>query len=394
MTTNASIHSVPTHGLFKIVHLHPITGAFGHTKHIFVSQNGAVWSVERIRSSYPATEWCVGDVVRIVLRNPAKDANGNVTLLPDFHRYGAEWAQPLEPISGDKLDYIWREDWVQQEAAKAAALEAKLKADEATPEELAIINGWNGPDGKPHGEENGRPEYYAVPLKSRAAIIKYLTESDEWRRRQGRDYDDNGWLFCFDVKLHGLDLDFDHLVEVYVASEGGKDHPLVTDAQYLADCRAKYEEEYSGGDTSSLEEVAIEDARRNIHEEWYDKKTGKHRFETCDSYSCLWNTDGGIKADFRFYGRSGGYLVLTKFQGFTLDRDFKFGTTEDDEAFGDGGSKEFDYTLLRQLYEYVTILAHDFKDPEKEVEHHAAFQFFENVCSDIPTTADEVGSNI
>ncbi len=44
------------------------------------------------------------------------------------------------------------------------------------------------------------------------------------------------------------------------------------------------------------------------------------------------------------------------------------------------------YPTLRKLYALVVMLGHDWtpEQASSEVENHAAFQFVENACSDIP----------
>ena len=116
-----------------------------------------------------------------------------------------------------------------------------------------------------------------------------------------------------------------------------------------------------------------------------------------DCYSHL--HDGTkVEVEYAWMGRSGGYVGVGKFEGFDFSKDE--GRDYWHQVFRgnphrSGMSDWFDwdriypsmtYPTLRKLYALVVMLSHDFT-PEKassEVEHHAAFSFVENVCSDIP----------
>ena len=116
-----------------------------------------------------------------------------------------------------------------------------------------------------------------------------------------------------------------------------------------------------------------------------------------DCYNHLYD---GTKVDveYAWMGRSGGYLGIRRFYGFDFSKDesrdywnevfrgnpHRSGTS--DWIEWDRTYPTMDYSTLRKLYALVVMLSHDFT-PEKassEVEHHAAFSFIENVCSDIP----------
>jgi hypothetical protein len=92
-----------------------------------------------------------------------------------------------------------------------------------------------------------------------------------------------------------------------------------------------------------------------------------------DAWNMLWD---GTHVDARlgFGGRSGGWLVLTWFQGHLMDADCDL--------------SEWDYKTLRQLSEYVTWAKHCIKKPEDEVEYLAASTFFCNICHKIQTTEE------
>ena len=57
-----------------------------------------------------------------------------------------------------------------------------------------------------------KPAHYRTPLRSRNEIAAYLASVggyDSAYGRNGRSY------FAFNVKCHGVRLDFEHLIEVY-----------------------------------------------------------------------------------------------------------------------------------------------------------------------------------
>jgi hypothetical protein len=290
------------------------------------------------------------------------NANG----LPAFNLLGAEAYSKVNTVSASNVSEIFSADYPESVKTASEAAKAKLQQDEATPEELEVIKQMgDGTHG--HGDEPARPEAYRVPLKSRLAIAHWLNSQANW---ETRSYDYNTWLFCFNVKLYALDLSFDHLLERWNRSgEIGADSPLLLDATYVADCRKKYDELY-GKDNQRLYDYAVEDASRNVTDD--------------DTYNTLW-VDSSIKVTKGFKGRSGGWLVIYKFNGIELTRDLDL--TDPDQI---------DYKTLRQLYEYIVMMSHDFGEgkPEAEVEYQAAWLFFNHDCEEIPRVVDEVGSHI
>ncbi len=107
----------------------------------------------------------------------------------------------------------------------------------------------------------------------------------------------------------------------------------------------------------------IEDTRRHVDD---------------DTYQCLW--DGTeLDVEYQFEGRSGGWLLMTKFNGMNLTR-------IDRHDFETALLDTLSYESLRNLYQLVVQNDHDFR-PEAvidEIEYQAAFNFFENACGDIP----------
>jgi len=231
-----------------------------------------------------------------------------------------------------------------------------------------------------------KPEYMVGP-RNRTDIAKFLTSEDGW---QERHYDD-GYLFCFNVKLHGLDLSFDHLLEV--AKENGID-VSPDDAGWVERTIDRYNETYDngGGGIEYLWQAAVEEAQGNF--------VGGGGCPDDDSYNMLW--DGTeVHARFGFKGRSNGWLVLKEF-GVKNGPIYKL--TPNDVMFTDSADDEptyisiMDYRTLRGLDEYLRFVSNSVKNPEKAVEEIAASFFFGSICEDIQTTEDlvmaEIGAGI
>ena len=189
----------------------------------------------------------------------------------------------------------------------------------------------------------------------------------------GRSY------FAFDVKCHGVRLDFVHLIEVY-RNRGyyGDGETWLDNPEWLEQARASHEEV-----ERYLFDWGIEDASRLVT----DSECYNHLFD-------------GTKVDveYTWMGRSGGYVGVGRFEGFDFtkdeDRDYwhevfmgnphRSGT--DEWVEWDRTYPRMDYSTLRKLYALVVMLDHDLTSQKAsaEVEHHAAFQFVESACSEIP----------
>ena len=207
-----------------------------------------------------------------------------------------------------------------------------------------------------------KPDYYATPLKKRDQIIAWLTQPGLWSCRGGPYYSHRTWHFCFNVKPRDVDLSFGHLLQKLGESGDGR----AEDAYWVGLAR----ERFMGVGADDLMNLAIEDAQRR-----FTGRMGEHYNKPDDDgYSMLW---GGapVETEFAFFGRNSGWLTLTHFNGVEL-------TTDDDFS-------EWEYAELRKLYQFIVMLAHDTKKPEVEVEHQAAFHFFQNICGDIPVAEDE-----
>lgn len=207
-----------------------------------------------------------------------------------------------------------------------------------------------------------KPQYYNVPLRSRAAIVKWIIDHTEQRH-----YDGHPHPFCFNVKCYHVDFELEHLLQLYREYEGnakGFDDP---------DWQAAIKERYAEV-SDNLWEYAVEDCRRNF-------VGGDDGQPDNDGWNMLW--DGTpVNTQFSFEGRSGGWLSLNRFQSF----DF----TERHSDIEDILVYDMPYQTLRHLYQFIVMLVHDVSraNVKKELEHQAAFNFFANCCADIPVPSE------
>ena len=196
------------------------------------------------------------------------------------------------------------------------------------------------------------PKQYRAPLQKRSQIEAWLSDAQGFDRR-AYDYKPS-WLFCRNVKLHGLDLSFKQLIKR--ATETAIDECKAEDAVWLKNA----EEAFGDVNSDNLYSWAVEDAASAF--------IGRDCVPDDDGNNMLW--DGTpVDVKFQFMGRSSGWLVLTHFNGCELNR-------ETDWA-------EWSYKDLRTLYRYLVQLAAD-TTREKivaEVEYKAAFNLFVN-CFD------------
>lgn len=212
------------------------------------------------------------------------------------------------------------------------------------------------------------PEGYKAPLKKRSDIIEYLQGGTS---SQSRYYEGHTWHYCWDVKCWP-DLEFDDLVKAAI-SMGYESLVHMDDIHWIEDAKQLHAEH-----SNSLWDWGIEDAQRD----WRGNTIGK--FGTYDegapwygchapdgdAYRMLWD---GTMCDprFAFFGRSGGWLTLTMFNGITLDGDCDF----EDEYL-------WDYNSLRLFYRFLVQTNHDITktDAGVRVTECAAFTFFANIC--------------
>lgn len=213
------------------------------------------------------------------------------------------------------------------------------------------------------------PDYYKTPLRSRKDIAAFIFDATHQRI-----YDHQCHPFCFNVKCHDVDFSFDHLLEVLREME---DDPKYTHNDgWLAITRERF---------PSTENSLWEWGQEHACSQFVGR--GGSNQPDSDCYTHLWD---GTSLDIRysFEGRSGGWLSINKFQGL----DFNGHATTDEYWRGvietakwDGEEEPImDYKTVRQLYQLVTMLEHDLRKPHRAVEEGAAWDFFVNVCADIP----------
>ena len=228
------------------------------------------------------------------------------------------------------------------------------------------------------------PEHYRAPLSARNEIVAWLLDYScrDWDRRGGFGYEAQpygrhgfqrgSWLFCFNVKLRTcLDWSYAGLLRVAVAS-GAVSAGEETDKHW----REETEKRFNETSIEALSDVGIENSRQVF-------TGGTDGTPDDDGFSMLW--DGTpVDARFAFLGRSGGWLVLTGFEGTVLA--------------GDGQEVLADLSdvNLTKLYRFLVMLQHDLggNAPDRRVQDAAAFHFFNNVCCDICRTEDLAGAGI
>ena len=212
------------------------------------------------------------------------------------------------------------------------------------------------------------PEFYTTPLTARADIANYLMN------RKGRYYRDHGHLlFVFNVKVYDPDLDFDHMLDLNVESGYGAGG---TDPGWIEETRQRHAET----DQDDLYQMGVDDAGRQVTES--------------DCFNHLY--DGTpVDVEYAFVGRSSGWIALTKFEGIKLiDPDLLKDLFEGVQE--DGETPTLTDVALQRLYALIRMLEHDLtqEKAKAEVEYQAAFNFFENLCADIPTADVCLGAGI
>lgn len=184
---------------------------------------------------------------------------------------------------------------------------------------------------------------------SRESRIQWLTSY--CRHAMGSNYrvgrSSGPWFLSWSVKLHGLDLSLENLIKIHKADY---DVPRIT-----SKIRAKHEEVM---ENDTLYQWAVEDACST-----FVGRGGEVPDD--DAYNTLWNGDS-VSTKFAFLGRSGGWLVMTEFEGFVLDTDIEWDTMS--------------YRTLRGLCEMAWFVGSHL-EPRASVERCAAFTFFKNSCA-------------
>lgn len=208
----------------------------------------------------------------------------------------------------------------------------------------------------------------AMTITKPALTKRYLISRIESRCEQ-RCYERHAWLCCFNVKIYRCDLDFYDLVR-HVTGMGYEDMLHFQDPVWAAAVRERYEEH-----RAHLFDWGVEDARRVFVGDtvsgpcsclvqgapWYARMRPDG-----DTFR---RTHSGkpIDARFAFLGRSGGWLVLTMFEGVTLDM-------EPEELL------QHDYAWLRRLDRLIGDIEEVRRRRSQAVEEAAAYTFFANIC--------------
>jgi hypothetical protein len=191
------------------------------------------------------------------------------------------------------------------------------------------------------------------------------------------------WLFCWNVKARSVNFDFEHLLKRYQQVTGGT---LPRDPRWSDEARKVYD----GVSGDTLWEWGVEGARRPFVD---DDRGAQGRPE--DGQSILW--DGTpVTARFMFGGRSGGWLILTRFNRQTLDEKncgyhhteprFIKGLHKDTSLY----FKDWSYRDLCRLYRYAVMIAADLKriPAATRIEECASFDFVVNACGHLENKFD------
>ena len=199
-----------------------------------------------------------------------------------------------------------------------------------------------------------KPEAYKMKTRSRAGMIAAI---QQLAQRHDDHYDP--YHLCFNVKCYTVDLELPDMLKRLRDEEG--DPQYTHNPEWLRPVKEKFDEV-----EQYLYDWGVEDARRHFVDD------GPYQ---SDSFRTLYD---GTKVDveYAFIGRSGGWLAVTKFEGYRFD---ERGT--DVESILD----EMDTPTIKKLYQLLLMLKHDVR-PEavkNEIEYQATFNFFANACGDI-----------
>jgi hypothetical protein len=203
---------------------------------------------------------------------------------------------------------------------------------------------------------------FKYPLRSRAAIVKYLIET-------GFDY--QGILLSFNVKVHNVNFEFDNMLKLHSENETLNQTQIEYARQWFT---TRYGENKWVADKT-------QEAQRNQLWEWA-MESAQTDVEEGDAYTTLWD-DTPIDAPIEWRGRSGGYVVMPKFEGWDL-----VGSEDTLEEFlmqvDYEGQYEFPYKTLVILYKYMVEMNEflNSKTAEKNVEYAASYTIFGNLLRD------------
>ena len=199
------------------------------------------------------------------------------------------------------------------------------------------------------------------------AYVPQICQTRRCHDRRGTQH----W-FCWDVKLHYLDLDFASLAKYWSGCDG-----------YDNAAKVRY------WDGASEEELAkCSDFMQAAHQA-YAEISEENLWAWSVEDACLTFDDGGhpqggvvsdelgdicreSDAVFGFDGRSGGWLVLAKFHDWTTCLD----DVDYEEWIQDGMTDETRLQLMRLLCNVYLMTEGTL--PEQKVQHMAAFRLFED----------------
>lgn len=213
------------------------------------------------------------------------------------------------------------------------------------------------------------PKYkspFKYPLKSRAAIVQYLM-------RTGFDYP--GYVLSFNVKIHHSNFEFDHLLKLHEENYG-KLNPtqLELARQWFL---TRYGEQYDTNEAQDKERNQLwnwaqEDAVRSVEE---DEGLDTLRDGTPIAKTLEWR------------GRSGGYIVMPKFEGEDLnmsDSHFEEWAQAKEVGYDGKGGYIVPFPFLRKLYKYMVEMKYflNNKAASDAVEYAASFTIFGNMISE------------
>ena len=200
---------------------------------------------------------------------------------------------------------------------------------------------------------------YTFPHRSRAAMIDYICDIGGYHG--GRH--DGPYPLSFNVKAWYCDFSFDHVWKRAVIDKDmdiGPDDTIRNDPEQFKAYQDLVRELHKEHE-ERLWEWGREDACRGVTED------DTHR-SLCDG------TEYEVK--YGFAGRSGGYIVVLEWQGYTLD-----GMREEELRARLEDKEDVMYNDLRLLYKCCRHWETDFtqKKASAEVEYQGIWHFFANI---------------
>ena len=209
---------------------------------------------------------------------------------------------------------------------------------------------------------------FSPTLRTRKAMIDFLLTQSHGIREARAWQGDGVFRFCFNVKCRMVDFSFKHLLEI-ITTQGIANPEPFKDADYVQRLHEKYNEEFcEGGDTAQLWEAAIEICRE--------------QYAGNDEY--ILSNGKTVKTEWQFLGRSGGWLVLSGFEGYDL-------ATNDTDVITSMPWKD-----LRRLAYLVEQVEYELKPPKvrEEIEYQAASLFFGHMCEKVERPNAQLAAGI